>query len=399
VLSLIYLVWGAIASMNDLLIPYLKNEFGLSFTQAMRVQLVFYAAYFFLSLPSGSFTRRFGYRTGILTGLAGATAGCLLIVAGSYAGSFIFILTALFVLASGITMLQVSANPYATSMGPEKTAASRLTMVQSFHSLGTTIGPFLGAILIFGAAYVATDSIEPGATVARGIIRPYVLLATALVSFAFLFILVQPGQNPSVSLAARTPTLLLLKSSPRLVLSTLGIFFYVGAEIAIGSFLVNYLAQENIAGLGYGTAGKYVSIYWGLALVGRFIGAVVLRFASPRGMLGVYALVAAILLTTSITADGVVSTVSILSVGFFNSIMFPTIFSLTIRNYPHDTQAASGILCLGIVGGAVVTQLQGILADSIGVQMAFVLPLACYLYITVLAFFVLRDKPVAAGRA
>jgi FHS family L-fucose permease-like MFS transporter len=272
-------------------------------------------------------------------------------------------------------------------------------LVQSFHSLGTTIGPFLGAILIFGAAYAVTHSSDPSATVARGIIRPYVLLGIVLVSFAFLFTFVQPGQKPVVSLAKRTPTLVLLKNNPKLLLSTLGIFFYVGAEIAIGSFLVNYLTQENVAGLGYETAGKYVSIYWGLALLGRFIGAAVLRYAPPHRMLGVYALVAAILVTTSISADGAVSTLSILSVGFFNSIMFPTIFSLTIRDYPHDTQAASGILCLGIVGGAVITQLQGMLADAIGVQMAFVLPLACYLYIAVLAFLVLRDKPVVVGKA
>jgi FHS family L-fucose permease-like MFS transporter len=387
---LIYLVWGAIASMNDLLIPYLKSEFGLNFTQAMRVQLVFYAAYFFLSLPSGSFTRRFGYRTGILTGLAGATAGCMLIVAGAYAGSFTFILTALFVLASGITMLQVSANPYATSLGPEKTAPSRLTLVQSFHSLGTTIGPFLGAILIFGAAYVAKDHIAPSTTAARGIIRPYVLLASALITFAFLFTLVQPGQKPGAPMTARTPTLALLKSNPRLLLSTLGIFFYVGAEIAIGSFLVNYLTQEDIAGLGYEAAGKYVSIYWGLALLGRFIGAVALRYAPPHRMLGVYALVAAALVTISIAGDGMVSTASILLVGFFNSIMFPTIFALAIRDHGHDTQSASGILCLGIVGGAAITQLQGMLADAVGIQKAFILPVVCYLYIAVLAFAVLR---------
>lgn len=357
----------------------------------MRVQLVFYAAYFFLSIPSGQYTHRYGYRTGILTGLGGAVAGCLLIIAGSYAGSFIFILTALFVLASGITMLQVSANPYATSLGPAATAPSRLTLVQSFHSLGTTIGPFLGAILIFGAAYVATDTITASEGVARGIIRPYVMLAVVLVFAAMLFSRIQPRLGHIDSAQPRTQILTLLRSNPRLLLSTLGIFFYVGAEIAIASFLVNYLTQGDIAGLGYETAGKYVSVYWGLALLGRFVGALVLRHAPPGRLLGIYALIAATLVSTSIAADGMLSTVSILSVGFFNSIMFPTIFSLAIRGHGHNTQGASGVLCLGIVGGAVVTQLQGVLADAVGIQWSFVLPVFCYVYIVILAFVVLRN--------
>ena len=397
-LSLIYLVWGAIASMNDLLIPYLKSEFSLSFTQAMRVQLVFYAAYFFLSIPSGQYTRRYGCRTGILTGLGGAVAGCLLIIAGSYSGSFMFILTALFVLASGITMLQVSANPYATSLGPQKTAPSRLTLVQSFHSLGTTIGPFFGAILIFGATYVATDHLAHSEGAARGIMRPYMLLALVLVIAAVLFSHIQPKLENVSRSQHHTHILELLRSNPRLLLSTRGIFFYVGAEISIGSFLVNYLTQESIAGLGYETAGKFVSIYWGLALLGRFVGAIVLRYVLPSRLLGIYALIAATLVSTSIAADGMLSTVSILSVGFFNSIMFPTIFSLAIRDRGADTQSTSGLLCLGIVGGAVITQVQGILADAVGIQMAFVLPVACYLYIAALAFLVLREKHVAAGR-
>ena len=397
-LSLVYLVWGMIASMNDLLIPYLKSEFGLNFSQAMRVQLVFYAAYFFLSVPSGLYTHRYGYRVGILTGLGAAIAGCLLIMTGSYAGSFFFILAALFVLASGITMLQVSANPYATSLGPASTAPSRLTLVQSFHSLGTTIGPYLGAILIFGAAYTTGDALVGGT--ARGIMRPYFLLALALVATGFIFIRIQPvGAEAGRPAGARTGIWALAWSSPRLMLSMMGIFFYVGAEIAIGSFLVNYLSQANIGGFDYQTAGKLVSVYWGLALAGRFAGALLLRHIQPNRLLGTYALIAMALVLTSIFGSGSLSVVSILLVGFFNSIMFPTIFSLAIKDHGADAQGASGLLCLGIVGGAVITQLQGILADTIGIQMAFVLPLGCYLYIAALAFLVLREKHATAGKA
>jgi FHS family L-fucose permease-like MFS transporter len=230
--------------------------------------------------------------------------------------------------------------------------------------------------------------------------RPYLLLALALVATGFIFARIQPGA-PEVRRpgAARTGIWALARSSPRLMLSTGGIFFYVGAEIAIGSFLVNYLSQSHIGGFGYETAGKFVSVYWGLALAGRFAGALILRHVPPNRLLGIYALIAAALVATSMSGSGSLSVVSILLVGFFNSIMFPTIFSLAIRDHGTNTQGASGLLCLGIVGGAVITQLQGLLADAVGIQLAFALPLACYLYIAVLAFLVLRDKCAATGNA
>jgi FHS family L-fucose permease-like MFS transporter len=382
-LSAIYLIWGAIASLNDLLIPYLKREFDLSFSQAMRVQLVFYAAYFFLSIPCGMWLRRYGYRTGILTGLLLAITGCLLMAAGSFAGSYGFILGALFVLASGITMLQVSANPYATSLGPEKTAASRLTLVQSFHSLGTTIGPYFGAILIFSSALLVTDN---------ALIAPYTLLAVFLFMIALLFARLESGPVSSSRAAAGTGIIKLIRTNPRLLLGTIGIFFYVGAEISIGSFLVNYLSEDNVGALNHETAGKFVAVYWGCALVGRFVGSFTLRIINARRLLVFHALLAASLVMVSINSNGALAMWSILLVGFFNSIMFPTIFALTIREVKHETQSASGVLCLGIVGGAVISQLQGILADHIGIQLAFLLPVLCYVYIALYALTALGGK-------
>ena len=391
-LSAIYLVWGAIASLNDLLIPYIKSEFGLNFTQAMRIQLVFYAAYFFLSLPCGLITRRYGYRNGILTGLSWAIGGCLLMLIASRVGSFHFILGALFVLASGITMLQVSANPYVTSLGPDKTASSRLTLVQSFHSLGTTIGPYFGAILIFSTVFsveiLAGDPDIP----ARAIIKPYAILAIVLVVMAWLFMRLEPGRTMAQKPGDKVNIFVLIGSNPRLLLGMLGIFFYVGAEISIGSFLVNYLSEPNIAGLDHKAAGKFVAVYWGFALLGRFAGALVLRLVSPSRLLTWYAVIAATLVTISINSEGVLAMWSVLLVGFFNSIMFPTIFALTIKDFEHEKQSASGALCLGIVGGAVISQLQGMLADQVGVQMAFILPVLCYTYIATYAFFVLRPN-------
>ncbi len=382
-LSAIYLVWGAIASLNDLLIPYLKNEFALSFSQAMRVQLVFYAAYFFLSIPCGLIVRRYGYRSGILTGLFFAIGGCVLMVAGSQAGSYAFILGAVFVLASGITMLQVSANPYATTLGPERTAPSRLTLVQSFHSMGTTIGPYFGAILIFSAVLAANEN---------PLLAPYTILAAMLGVMAFLFAKLEQPAQAAGKLTNETGILQLVRSNPRLLLGALGIFFYVGAEISIGSFLVNYLSEQNVAGLEYEVAGKFVSVYWGFALVGRFAGAAILRVIAPHRLLTLYAIIAATLVATSISTDGLLAMWSILLVGFFNSIMFPTIFALTIKEVSHEAQSASGILCLGIVGGAIISQLQGILADHIGIQLAFVLPMLCYVYIAVYTLTSLKNN-------
>jgi len=382
-LSAIYLIWGAIASLNDLLIPYLKNEFALSFSQAMRVQLVFYAAYFFLSIPCGLIVRRYGYRSGILTGLFFAIGGCVLMVAGSQAGSYAFILGAVFVLASGITMLQVSANPYATTLGPERTAPSRLTLVQSFHSMGTTIGPYFGAILIFSAVLAANEN---------PLLAPYTILAVLLGAMAFLFAKLEQPAQATRKLTNETGILQLVRSNPRLLLGALGIFFYVGAEISIGSFLVSYLSEQNIAGLEYEVAGKFVSVYWGFALVGRFAGAAILRVIAPHRLLTLYAIIAATLVATSISTDGLLAMWSILLVGFFNSIMFPTIFALTIKEVSHEAQSASGILCLGIVGGAIISQLQGILADHIGIQLAFVLPMLCYVYIAVYTLTSLKNN-------
>jgi len=386
-LSAVYLVWGTTASLNDLLIPYLKSEFGLNFSGAMRIQLVFYAAYFVLSIPCGLLARRFGYRNGILTGLTIALCGCLSMIAASQIGTYSVVLAAVFVLASGITMLQVSANPFATSLGPKRTAPSRLTLVQSFHSLGTTIGPWLGAVLIFSlAAGWAHET--PG----QNIWLPYAILATIVGGLILLFsrIKTSPSEQAPIS-SGEFNILRLLRSNPRLLPGTLGIFCYVGAEIAIASLLVNYLSLPEVAGLDYAAAGKLVSVYWGFALVGRFAGVGLLRTFKPQRLLALYGVAAAILLVTTINSSGNLATWSVLLIGFFNSIMFPSIFALTIAHSPKsDAPAASGILCLGIVGGAVISQLQGILADAIGIQSSFFLPLLCYAYIVLLAVLILK---------
>ena len=390
-LSAVYLVWGAIASLNDLLIPYLKDEFELDFAAAMHIQFVFYMAYFLLSIPCGMLARRFGFRNGLLAGLGTAFLGCLFMIGASRTGSYTVVLGAVFVLASGITMLQVSANPFATSLGPRRTSASRLTVVQSFHSLGTTIGPWLGAVLIFSVA-VTWNHQQPG----QAIWLPYAMLAAALALLAAVFLWMKQDVPASSDAPLSLKLAPLFRANRLLLPGTVGIFCYVGAEIAIASLLVNYLVRPEITGLDYAAAGKLVSVYWGFALVGRFAGIGLLRLFPPNRMLAVYAAAASGLLVLTITGTGSVAAAAILLVGFFNSIMFPTIFASTLDRSPAPhTPSASGVLCMGIVGGAVVSQAQGAAADSWGIQASFAVPLLCYLYIGCFAIYFLR--PAARG--
>ena len=392
-LSGVYLVWGAIASLIDLLIPYLKDEYRLDFSGALRIQLVFYASYFFLSIPCGLLARRYGFRNGILTGLTVAIIGCLLMLVASQAGSYGVVLGAIFVLAAGITMLQVSANPFATSLGPERTAPSRLTLVQSFHSLGTTVGPTLGAILIFSLGAAAAGG-WAGATPGAAIWRPYAALALVLTGLLLLFLRIGSDREPGTTAPARFELLPLFRANRRLLPGTLGIFCYVGAEIAIASLLVNFLVRPEITGVGYATAGKLVSVYWGLALVGRFVGVVLLRRFRPDRLLSTYAVAAVLLAGLAIASGGWLAAGALLLIGFFNSIMFPTLFALAlICSPPADRAGASGVLCLGIVGGAIVSQAQGMLADHAGIQWSFILPLLCYVYIAALAATQFKSLP------
>ena len=285
-------------------------------------------------------------------------------------------------LASGITVLQVSANPYVTALGSERTAASRLTMTQAFNSLGTTVAPFFGAFLILSVAGVAGEQIT-AAERASAVELPYLILAGALAALAVTFALlklprIEGHADAGVSnLAAFSKAL----SHRHLFLGALAIFLYVGAEVSIGSFLVNFLSEDSIAGITEQQAAFYVSLYWGGAMVGRFIGAVVMRYLPAGSVLAACSLGACVLLAITILGTGSVAMWAVLAIGLCNSVMFPTIFSLALARLGGLTSQGSGILCLAIVGGALVPVLQGVLADQIGIQLAFVLPVLCYVYI------------------
>ena len=378
IVTILFFMWGLITSLNDVLIPHLKAVYTLTYVQAMLVQFCFFGAYAIVSLPAGALIRRIGYQKGAVTGLLVAAAGCTLFYPASSGGYAMFLL-ALFVLASGITVLQVAANPYVAVLGPARTASSRLTLTQAFNSLGTTIGPAIGGVLILSAGAVAVAGADPAAE-AASVRGPYLMLAGLLFVLAVLF------------LAAKLPTI--AESAPvagegagsvlaqrHLVLGAIGIFLYVGAEVSIGSFLINFIGEPQIAGLAHADAAHYVSIYWGGAMVGRFIGFAVMRVVSPGKTLAFNAVAAIALVLLGTFAQGDLAMWAILAVGLCNSIMFPTIFSMALHGLGKHTGQGSGILCMAIVGGALVPFAQGALADALGVQISFLLPAACYAFI------------------
>jgi len=358
----------------------------------MLVQFCFFGAYFIVSIPAGALIRRIGYQSGAVAGLVIAATGCALFYPAAQSGYALF-LFAFFVLASGITILQVAANPYVTVLGDPQTASSRLTLTQAFNSLGTTVGPLFGSILILSGAALATsdtsllsatDLAAHRALEAAAVQVPYLILAGALLLLAIVFAL---ARLPKVTHADDVSTLEAGDSirsifeHRNLLLGAVAIFLYVGAEVSIGSFLVSFFGESNIAGLPPAVAGKFVSYYWGMAMVGRFIGFAVMRYVSPGKTLAFNAACSIGLILTAILGQGHVAMWAILGVGLFNSIMFPTIFSMALHKLGKLTGQGSGVLCMAIVGGAIVPFLQGFLADHIGIQLSFYLPMSCYAFI------------------
>lgn len=394
ILTTLFFMWGFITCLNDILIPQLKSVFILNYTQVMLVQFCFFAAYFLVSVPSGYLVEKMGYQQGIVTGLAVAGTGCLLFYPAAHLLSYPLFLMAFFVLAAGITLLQVAANPYVTILGSPETAASRLTLTQAFNSLGTTIAPFFGSFFILTTALKSAEELKAldaeafsayQVTQATAVQLPYVGLAAGFFLLSIIFARIKlPAITPSVNQLNPNDHLADAQSAwhyRHLVLGAVAIFVYVGAEVAIGSFLISYLGEANIAGLYAPAAGKYVSFYWGGAMVGRFFGAWLMQRITAGKWLAFNAIVAVVLLIMGIFGSGMLAMWSILAIGLCNAIMFPTIFSLALTGLGRHTGQGSGILCAAIVGGAVLPVLQGVLADHLGIQQAFWMPVFCYAYI------------------
>ena len=390
IVTTLFFMWGFLTSLNDILIPHLKFIFELSYARAMLVQFAFFSAYFLFSIPWSKVVDRIGYQRTMVAGLLGMAVGaCLFVLAATFA-SFPLFLCALLVLAAGITGLQVAANPYVVALGKPETSSSRLNLTQAFNSLGTTIAPKIGGLLILVAAPLAAENLQALSPHALHQLRveeaasvkiPYLLISVALALLAGLIAISKLPKIAHVESATDAKVGDSVWKHRNLVLGALGIFAYVGAEVSIGSFLVNYLGQPSVAGFSPKIAAGYVSFYWGGAMVGRFAGAAILRKVKAGHLLAVCATCAAALLATSMLTGGHTAMVTILAIGLFNSIMFPTIFSLGVSELGPLTGRGSGIINMAIVGGAILPLTQGAIADHIGLQSAFFVPLICYLYI------------------
>jgi FHS family L-fucose permease-like MFS transporter len=400
----LFFIFGGITSLNDVLIPKLKGLFTLTNGDVMLVQSAFFGAYFIISLPAASIVRRIGYMRTAVLGLSMMTAGCLLFIPASSFGVFGVFLAALFVLAAGVTVVQVVANPLISMLGPPRTAHSRLTFAQAFNSLGTTIFPYVGSIVILHSLSTV-DTAQLGDAARRAlrsqetpvIAHSYIGIAAALVLLAAVVWLrrdrLKEISDEDHSVLGHPFALL---RERRFSFGALCIFLYVGAEVAIGSSIVLYLMQGSVLGLGAEEAGKHVPFYWGGAMVGRFAGAYLLRLFSPGKILACDAAVVIALLLLSANTDGAVSGWALLSIGLFNSIMFPTIFSLACEGLGPRAAEGSGIICMAIVGGAIVPWITGRAADWQGWQFAMTVPALCYAGI--LAFGVYARRPFSDAK-
>jgi FHS family L-fucose permease-like MFS transporter len=395
----LFFIFGGITSLNDVIIPKLKGLFTLSYGEVMLVQSAFFTAYFVISLPAAAIVRRLGYMRTAVIGLLLMTAGCLLFVPASSSGLFVTFLAALFVLAAGITVVQVVANPLISMLGAPATAHSRLTFAQAFNSLGTTVFPYVGSILILGSLAQVDPSHLAGAALdafrtqeTAVIVRTYLGLAAALVLVAALVWLERHRLVETELEAVTFRHALDLLRQPRFGFGAACIFLYVGAEVAIGSLIVNYLMQSGVLGIDAEAAGKQVPFYWGGAMVGRFIGAYLLRRFSPGKVLACAAAGAIILLGLSAYSTGEVSGVSLLAIGLFNAIMFPTIFSLASEGLGPRAAEGSGIICVAIVGGAIIPLITGRTADWVGLKTALVVPAICYAGILCFGIYARRPR-------
>src|SRR6202795_2860311 len=398
----LFFAFGGITSLNDVIIPKLKGLFTLTYGEVMLVQSAFFAAYFIISLPAAELVRRIGYMRSAVVGLLTMTVGCLLFIPASSHGMFGLFLVALFVLASGITTVQVVSNPLISMLGPARTASSRLTFAQAFNSVGTTLFPYVGSILILGSLATIDPKTLSGAALDafRGVetqvvVHTYIGLAIALVLVAAVVWLerkrlVEVPAEPTPILRAFN-----LLTRRRFAFGTLCFFLYVGGEVAIGSVIVNYLMQSSVLGIAADQAGKHLIFYWGGAMVGRFIGSGLLRLFSPGKVLACAATAVIALLTISANTTGLVSGWSLLAIGLFNSIMFPTIFTLASEGLGKRAAEGSGIICMAIVGGAIVPLVTGNAADLWGLKQALIVPAACYL--TILCFGWFARRPLMAS--
>ncbi|WP_445733527.1 sugar MFS transporter [Mariniflexile sp.] len=435
ILTTLFFMWGFLTCMNDILIPYLKEIFVLKYWQAMLIQFSFFGAYFIgsliyylLSLRIGDPINKIGYKNGIIMGLVIAGLGCLLFYPAAQFKMYGFFLAALFILGLGFTMLQIAANPYVSILGSPETASSRLNMSQAFNSLGTTIAPILGGYLIYEYFF------SHGETGGEAVKIPYLIFGAIFMLVAVVFKFIKLPEFVNDDEVVKGKGALQFKN---LSYGTLAIFMYVGGEVAIGSFLINFIGLDDIMGLKESVAKNFLAYYWGGTMIGRFSGALSLSamektkkyammlllsvvsftliffisgmefntvlpylsiiainfiaFVIGKGLsgrtLGLFASISIVLIALAIFSSGSFAMWCLIGVGLFNSIMWSNIFTIAIAGLGKYTSQGSSLLVMAILGAALVPLFQGILADSIGLQASFIVPLVCYIYIMFYGFY------------
>ncbi|MDE2563686.1 MAG: sugar MFS transporter [Sphingomonadales bacterium] len=402
----LFFIFGGITSLNDVIIPKLKELFTLNYTEAMLVQFCFFTAYLLIGIPGAALVKKIGYMRGAVAGLLTMMAGCLLFVPASASAAYPLFLFALFVLASGVVIVQVVTNPLISLLGPARTAHSRLTFAQAFNSLGTVIFPKVGATLILGSLAGVTAASLTGEALdayrvaeTRTVVHTYVGLAVAL---ALVALVVWFNRNRLKGETHDESSLLHsfdLLRQPRFAFGAACIFLYVGAEVSIGSLIVNYMQQKSVLGVTAEVAGSYIPFYWGGALIGRFAGSYILTRISPGKVLAFNAVGAIALIVVSAMSAGEVAAWSLLAIGLMNSIMFPTIFALASEGLGKRAADGSGIINVAIFGGAVVPLMTGALADLAGGHLAIALALPAVCYAIIAAFGLYARRPATGMTA
>ena len=394
-LACLFFMWGFITVINNTLLPHLRSVFDLSYTQTTMIESVWFIAYFVASIPSARLIERIGYKSSLVVGLTIMAAGALGMVAAARLPSFPVTLVSLFVIASGITLLQVAANPYVAVVGRPESASARLNLVQAFNSLGTTLAPLFGGYLILGRSVSGTAAQGSAALTlaqrledAQSVQLPYLIVAAVLMGLA---VVIARYPLPTLSVAARRAASeerrhLSLWKHRNLVLGVPAIFIYLIAEIGVSNLFINFVSQPQIGNLSHEQAAHYLFLLWGGMMVGRFAGSVLMRRLLPSAVLGASAAAAFVVMLVAAVAHGQLAMWALIAVGLFHSIMFPTIFTLGIRGLGPLTEEGAGLLIMAIAGGALVI-VQGHIADLYGLQASFLVTAACELYVIYYAFW------------
>ncbi|RRA47531.1 sugar MFS transporter [Acidipila sp. EB88] len=403
----LFFVWGFCTVLNDAVTPHLKNIFALSYLQASLIQLAFFSSYFIFAQPAGKLIEWIGYKRSMIVGLLTMAAGAILFLPAASFGKYGLFLSAEIVLAAGVTVLQVAANPYVTILGPPETASSRLNLTQAFNTLGDFVAPYIGGIFLLGGVVTAEKGPAPTGQALMAFrihqaanFKPTYLAIAIIMAVLAIAIGMYKFPRLEVTRDFRPASLDIKQDSmwnhPHLYLGAIAIFVYVGAEVSLGNFAANYFADPTVGNMSLQQGTKVISIYWGLMMVFRFVGSALMQRIAPSKVLAVCGVGAAVLVLCSLLGTGYFAVATFLAIGIFNSIMFPTIFTLGVAELGPLTSRGSGLLVQAIVGGALFPVIMGFLADRIGIHHALVLPFLCYLFVI---FYGLRGYRIAPSEA